>query len=217
VFAMALSVVMVSFGHAFAVNLLQNPHFNGDLSGWNAGTSTYDAALDATGVSGSGSAQSVFNATQPSTLLSIDQCLTNFVPGQSYYFGGKVYMPSGQSVQGTGAVVVSWFTGNDCATGFISYAQVGTSFGDPTGIWTPLDHAQVTIPANAASVWVSGQNGIAASGTHQTNFDDMYFSDTPPTPPAPVPAMDEWGMMLFVVLAASGSVYYLRKQRRAKS
>jgi hypothetical protein len=33
----------------------------------------------------------------------------------------------------------------------------------------------------------------------------------------PVPTMNEWGMIIFVVLAGLGSVYYLRRRRRARS
>jgi hypothetical protein len=37
----------------------------------------------------------------------------------------------------------------------------------------------------------------------------------PSVPPADVPTMTEWGMIIFMVLAALGSVYYLRRQRSA--
>ena len=36
-----------------------------------------------------------------------------------------------------------------------------------------------------------------------------------PSPPTSVPTMNEWGMIIFIVLAGLGSVYYLRRQRRA--
>jgi len=35
-------------------------------------------------------------------------------------------------------------------------------------------------------------------------------------PPASVPTMNEWGMIIFMVLAGLGAVYYLRRQRRAE-
>jgi len=35
--------------------------------------------------------------------------------------------------------------------------------------------------------------------------------------PSAIPTMTEWGMILFVVLAALGSVYYMRRQKTAKS
>jgi IPTL-CTERM motif len=214
-FVMVLSLVTFLSGSALAANLLQNPHFAGDLSGWNAGISTYDGTLDATGVSGSGSAKHVFvnNFNGGAGTVALSQCLTSFVPGQPYIFGGKVYMPSGQSIQGTGSIVVSWFTGTDCSTGFISSANVGTSFGDPADVWTPLNHPAVTIPANARSVWFSGQNGAASAGSHQTNFDDMYFSDAAVAATS-VPTLNEWGLIIFMLAAGFYSVGTLRKRRR---
>jgi predicted outer membrane repeat protein len=35
-------------------------------------------------------------------------------------------------------------------------------------------------------------------------------------PPAPVPAMDGWGIIVFIILAGLGSVYYLRRRGRAE-
>jgi hypothetical protein len=35
--------------------------------------------------------------------------------------------------------------------------------------------------------------------------------------PSAIPTMTEWGMIIFVVLAALGSVYYMRRQKTAKS
>ncbi len=215
VFVMVLSMAAFFSGSALAANLLQNPHFAGDLSGWNAGISTYDGTLDATGVVGSGSAKHVFvnNFNGGAGTVALSQCLTGFVPGQSYIFGGKVYMPSGQAIEGTGSIVVSWFTGTDCTTGLISSANVGTSFGATTDVWTPLVHSAVTIPANARSVWFSGQNGAASAGSHQTNFDDMYFSDAA-VAATPVPTLNDWGMIFFMLAAGFYSVRILRRSRK---
>jgi hypothetical protein len=35
-------------------------------------------------------------------------------------------------------------------------------------------------------------------------------------PPPPVPAMNEWGMIIFILLAGLGSVSYLKRRRRAE-
>jgi len=34
--------------------------------------------------------------------------------------------------------------------------------------------------------------------------------------PTAIPTMNEWGMIIFMVLAGLGAVYYLRRQRRAE-
>lgn len=48
---------------------------------------------------------------------------------------------------------------------------------------------------------VDNVNVIRAEGTQQAN----------------IPTMTEWGMIIFMVLAGLGSVYYLRRQRRTES
>jgi len=47
-------------------------------------------------------------------------------------------------------------------------------------------------------------------------LDVLTFEQTAPTATA-VPTMNEWGMILFVVLAGCGSIYYMGRQRRANS
>jgi hypothetical protein len=41
-----------------------------------------------------------------------------------------------------------------------------------------------------------------------------YSSALPPSQPVSIPTITEWGMIIFMVLAGLGAVYYLRKQRR---
>lgn len=33
-------------------------------------------------------------------------------------------------------------------------------------------------------------------------------------PPLGIPTLNEWGMIIFIILAGLGSVYYLRRQKR---
>ena len=44
-------------------------------------------------------------------------------------------------------------------------------------------------------------------------------TDCDPNPcqqvPTPIPTMNEWGMIIFMILAGSGAAVYLRRQRRA--
>jgi uncharacterized repeat protein (TIGR01451 family) len=62
-------------------------------------------------------------------------------------------------------------------------------------------------------------NTVTATGTPPSG-PDVFRSATAevavvaPTPPTQVPTMTEWGMILFMLLAGLGSVYYLRKRKR---
>src|SRR5215472_15715200 len=93
-----------------AVNLLTNPSFAGNLTGWTADpTTVFDGTVDATGTPGSGSARNTFTASGASTLLAISQCVAAG-PG-TYTLGGKVFIPNAQAIGGSGLITVSFFSG----------------------------------------------------------------------------------------------------------
>lgn len=161
-----------------AVNLLTNPSFAGNLNGWAADPSTvFDGTVDATGTPGSGSARNTYNAAGASTLLAISQCIAAG-PG-TYTLGGKVFIPGGQAVGGSGLITVSFFSGPDCLTGFLSFSSLTTS---TTGSFVTLS-GPVTAPAGTAHIWVTGQNSAAAAGTHVVYWDDFVFDNGVTGPP----------------------------------
>jgi hypothetical protein len=184
---MAVLLVALPLG---AVNRVTNPSFAGSLAGWNAGTSTFDSTTDATGTPGSGSARNSFTAAGPSTLEAIDQCIATG-PG-TYTLGGKVFIPNGQAVVGAGQITVSWFSGPDCATGFLGFNSLTAS---TTGSFVTLSGSFVA-PAGTTHAWVTGQNQANAAGTHVVNFDDFVLDDGTAPPPTPVPTLSEWAMIL---------------------
>jgi len=51
--------------------------------------------------------------------------------------------------------------------------------------------------------------------TNDTNFAIAEFGIAGPTPTS-VPTMNEWGMIIFILLAGLCSVYYLRRQKGAR-
>lgn len=184
---------------AFAVNLAVNPSFAGNLNGWVASSDvTYDSANDATGVPGSGSAQSAYAAAGSSTELAIYQCIAAG-PG-TYTLGGKVLIPNGQAVAGSGIILVSFFSGSDCSTGYLNSSTLSTS---TTGSFQTLS-GPVTAPATTTHIWITGQNSATAAGTHVVNFDDFVLDNgaAPLGPPAPTPALG-WLALLALVLAFS--------------
>ncbi len=85
------------------------------------------------------------------------------------------------------------------------------------GWWNQTANAPAT-QANIQTVLsslTSLQIRAEYSGDLDTDgLDNVILSSVSSTPTS-VPTMSEWGMIIFMVLAATGSVYYLKRQRRA--
>jgi hypothetical protein len=56
---------------------------------------------------------------------------------------------------------------------------------------------------------------FGGGGTDTSAFDDLTFTGGT-CDSTTVPTMTEWGMIIFVVLAGLGAVYFIRRQRRAE-
>lgn len=189
VFAITCLLLVPLASPLLAANLVVNPSFNGNLTGWNPNLSTFDGTVDATGTPGSGSARNSFNAVAPSTTVAIDQCIATG-PG-TYTLGGKVFIPNGQAITGSGFVTVSFFSGPDCTTGFLTSSSLTAS---TTGSFVTLS-GPVTAPAGTAHAWVTGQNSAGAAGTFVVNFDDFVFDNGVALPTTPLPN-SAWLMLL---------------------
>lgn len=204
VFLFALAVAVAS--PALAVNLVTNPSFAGNTSGWTADPSTtYDAVNDATGVPGSGSAMSTFAAGGASTLLSLSECIATG-PG-NYTLGGKVLIPNGQPVGGSGIITLSFFSGPDCITGFLSFTSLSTS---TTGSFQTLS-GPVTAPAGTAHIWITGQNSATGAGTHIVNFDDFVLDNGITPVGAPIPALGEAALLALTAVFVAMGLAALRR------
>lgn len=132
-----------------AANLVTNPSFAGNLDGWLAAAPlTFDAGVDATGVVGSGSARHSFDAGGLSTESALSQCIPTG-PGD-YYLSGKVLIPTGQALGGSGIILVSFFSGADCST-FLDFDSMST---DTIGSFVTLSKV-VTAPPGTGAIWLS--------------------------------------------------------------
>lgn len=182
---------------AAAQNLLTNPHFNGDLTGWLAtpGSSqtiydaTRSATADGTGSVGTivhvGSFPGFADAWTPS------QCLSGVVAGANYSFGGAVLAPSGQGGgSGRGSLRLIWFASSDCSDqlslGTVETPQRGPAAGDPSDAWLAAQ-ANALAPSGANGVLFSmhGWSISGPSSDYQINFDDVFLVQAPPPPPQP--------------------------------
>lgn len=108
-----------------------------------------------------------------------------------------------------GSVTVHFFNsaGTEIGTGNLNVCGAAAPgcgaacLGDPGGIY--CSWTQVSLMPGTAYMEFSG-----APVDQQFLIDDLTFQ-------APsIPTMNEWGMIIFMVFAGIGSVYYLRRQRR---
>jgi hypothetical protein len=99
-----------------AQNLLKNPDFVSNLDGWQIiGQATWDGTLDAEGFPHEGSAKGVFDS---STVNGISGGIVQCVPlsvGTTYHFGGKIFIPAGNTATGGAFFVMIPFPTGDCS------------------------------------------------------------------------------------------------------
>jgi hypothetical protein len=180
-----------------AQNLLINPHFSGDLTGWLAtpGSSQtiYDATRSAT-ADGTGSVGTIVHvdgfpgfadAWTPS------QCVSGIVAGANYGFGGAVLAPSGQGGgSGRGSLRLVWFASSDCSDqvslGTAETPRRGPATGDPADTWLAAQ-ANAVAPSDANSAFFSmhGWSISGPSSDYQVDFDDAFLVQAPAPPPQP--------------------------------
>jgi len=191
-----------------AVNLVTNPSFAGNLTGWMTGWNydtgtTFDPANDATGVPGSGSAKNTFVfPVVGNAVFAIGQCIAAG-PG-TYTLGGNVLIPSGQAAGGWGNIFVEFSPTPGCrpANGFLPPYSVGVGTST-TGSFQTLSR-QVTAPEGTVSILISGQSNPSTTGTHTVNFDDFVL-DNGLAAPAAVPALGPLGLLaLLAAMAVTG-------------
>ncbi len=162
---------------AWAANLLQNPRFDGGLSGWqdqddSLGTGGWES-FDANGAPGSGSA--VVTNLDPEvgiTLSRVYQCRP-VNGGADYTAAAETFIPQGQARTGVASLQLLWFDNPNCGFPALNFEPVEQTAS--LGSWIPLSGA-VTAPPQAMSVlfsfWVEK---TATGGSLKANFDNAFF------------------------------------------
>lgn len=168
---------------AQAQNLIQNPGFTGDLSGWTVVPSgAYTVAWD--GAQGDSAPGSV-SLDLPSSAGSFDafflqQCIP-VTPATAYDVGGSFRFPSGVATVPVGNMFFQYFANPDCT------AQVGGTDGfglsggaSPADTWLTANYPNgLTTPAAAAAVRLTLRFTTFAAGAAHGWFDDLHFSVSP--------------------------------------
>jgi hypothetical protein len=148
--------------------------------------------------------------------------VVNVIPGATYVVSGLWSGGIGGLVQGSNTTV-SWFE----ITVYDGVATVGQIDSAPG----PLDVTIAKKEWSGTNTYSFGWENFSGSFIPQSNqvtlalktgrigdwdaiaaYHDNIRIEV--LPPASVPTMNEWGMIVFVVFAGFGSVYFLRRKRR---
>jgi len=100
-----------------------------------------------------------------------------------------------------------------------------TSYNSDTSYGIPTPSSYSVADGTPITVTIATFNGQDGTGGISYVSTVVFACDTGNVislqsglpPPTSVPTMTEWGMIIFVVLAGFGSIYYLRRQKRANS
>jgi Domain of unknown function DUF11 len=128
-------------------NLLDNGHFDCDISGWSsaAPAAVEHAAADAAGAPISGSAHNA----DPFTAYGINQCVP-VQPGAHYDVRARVRVATTAGHFASFVVTCTFYAQAACAGAGGSLQTFPAAVGDSGGTWLPVV-LQLTTPANAAS------------------------------------------------------------------
>jgi hypothetical protein len=181
-----LALVLLSATPAFSQNLLTNPSFNGNDTGWD-GNGIFDSTRDDTGTAGSGSGQHTFVNPNPgtNTIVAMSQCIP-ITPGTFYEFGAKLLRPSGQVSADDGVVRLGFMSSTDCSVGSITSASESADV-TPQNVWVDLEGGPIVAPPGAVRAWFSIQHAAGGNGTSIINVDDAFLRETEAVPVMPLP------------------------------
>ncbi|MBZ5589341.1 MAG: carbohydrate binding domain-containing protein [Acidobacteriia bacterium] len=180
--ALALFPALAVVGTATAQNLLVNPGFDSDLSGWSIfPSSSYTVTWTPTkGANALGAAQIDVNAVAAQNTYVFQQCVT-VSPSTNYDFGAHVKFPSGVAQIPTARLQVEWYTGGGCSG--VDGSSPSSSTVNSPDTWQNVTATSRMSPSGATGAKVSTVFQTPAGGTSQLWFDDIYFGPSGSTNP----------------------------------
>jgi phospholipase/lecithinase/hemolysin len=163
-----------------AANLLTNPHFDANVSGWTSAQPFLTATWNGIDASGSRTSGSVTLRNTWDSANGGGFMLTQCVPvtaGSAYDVGAKMHIGGNQGTTGLAGPTIYFFdslncTGSDLGSG-------GAYVYEPTGKFIACAQTNIPAPAGARSALV----GLflakdQAGGVLEASFDDAFFGPT---------------------------------------
>jgi hypothetical protein len=131
-------------------NLLVNPGFATDLSGWTyTPVFTQWSSHDVNSAASSGSAN-ILETDDVGDAQVVQQCVVLPGPGP-YDVGVSFYLPSGEGQRPGGAALIDWYASSDCSGSSMRFDEFDTPNPPPTDVWTSVLGSSVDPPAGSAS------------------------------------------------------------------
>jgi hypothetical protein len=166
-----------------AQNLIQNPGFTGDLSGWTIVPSpTYAVAWDgAQGSSGPGSVSLDLPASAGSAdAFFLQQCIP-VAPSTTYDLGGSFRYPGSVATVPVGNLFFQYFANPACTDQLLVADGFGLSGGgSPADTWLTADYPKgLTTPPGTVSARLNLRFTTFAAGAAHGWFDDVRLSVSP--------------------------------------
>lgn len=168
-----------------AQNMVVNPTFDGDLSGWTdatgEGTFVFDP-LNYAGPAGSGSGLIEVTSTSPMYTSLAGQCVSGVSDVESYDWGARVFIPSGQGTTGSVYIQLVWYSTTDCSGTYLTYEPFTNVIPHTvTDVWTPtrLDDRTPPTGAQSARISLSVTKTAATAIPFRAHFDGVFFGLDP--------------------------------------
>ncbi|HTL45037.1 MAG TPA: hypothetical protein VL262_11920 [Vicinamibacterales bacterium] len=197
-----------------AQNLVTNPHFDTDLSGWNpVGIGTaFDGTKDANNSLSSGSVHAIQPIAIPNgaNLNGVRQCVTGLTAGATYDFGGQILVNSAPA-GGSASTELAFYSDNACTTP-VGVTTAGASvFAGAT--FQPSNGSAVAPPGAVAAQIFQNERTAATPGTIDINEDEMFLQLSA----SQVPTVPRWTLGVLAGAVAAGGVLALRRRQRSGS
>ena len=182
---------------ALSQNLLVNPGFDDDVSGWQAEVASEALAVDwvaddALGQPGSGALRLTdVLPDEHSNVYGVGQCLP-VTAGAAYDLSGWVRIPAGQVRAGTALLQVIWYADAACSQ-LVDFDRAETT--DTSGEWRLLGQTGLVAPAGAQWAEVDLDVGrFGAPGPFAALFDEIALcpAGTCAQPGPPEPPYAQW-------------------------
>lgn len=152
-----------------AQNLVVNPGFDVDTSGW-TGIGVWDP-LDLVGSASSGSASWNNPNASTSGALYVTQCIEVSGVFEGYYFGSWSFIPSGQVGTGIAGLSVTFYSDPAC----LDYIEgAGGSQTADLDAWRHLS-IEGWVPTGAGSAKIGALNQKYGAGDFQVHHDSVHF------------------------------------------
>ena len=177
-----LALALLLTTPAFAANLLTNPNFDTNVSGWTSSNGSILSAewngIDADGSTASGSV-TLRNSTDFANGAGpvLQQCVP-VTSGAGYDLYGKFQIPGNQDRTGSLQPVVFFYAGPNCSGDFLASNGSGGPFR-PTGRFIAAGGKNIIAPTGAQSAAVGVQLiKDQTGGVWQASADQLFFGPT---------------------------------------